>query len=128
MSRSAWMALAMLAAGSVPAAAQQSGARQPAGPPLNDTQKLGQALFNQSCMVCHTKPQITSGMYGPALSRETAGGDEAVMRGIVSEGTPRMPGFKYQFEPAQIAAIVAYLKTVPKPAATAGGSSKGDVD
>jgi mono/diheme cytochrome c family protein len=26
-----------------------------------------------------------------------------------------MPGFKHQFEPSQINAIVAYLKTVPTP-------------
>jgi mono/diheme cytochrome c family protein len=26
-----------------------------------------------------------------------------------------MPGFKYHFEPAQIDAIVAYLKTIPTP-------------
>ena len=35
------------------------------------------------------------------------------MREVISNGTPRMPGFKHHFEPAQIDAIVAYLKTVP---------------
>ncbi len=51
---------------------------QPAetGTPLNDTQKLGQKLFYQSCVVCHTKPQITSGQYGPVLSKDTLGGQE----------------------------------------------------
>jgi len=42
-----------------------------------------------------------------------------VMREVISNGTPRMPGFKYHFEPDQIEAIVAYLKTVPAPAAAA---------
>jgi mono/diheme cytochrome c family protein len=37
------------------------------------------------------------------------------MRDVIANGTPRMPGFKFQFEPPQIAAIVAYLKTVPAP-------------
>jgi mono/diheme cytochrome c family protein len=37
------------------------------------------------------------------------------MREVISNGTPRMPGFKYHFEPAQIDAIVAYLKTIPTP-------------
>jgi mono/diheme cytochrome c family protein len=37
------------------------------------------------------------------------------MRDVIANGTPRMPGFKYQFEPTQIAAIVAYLMTVPAP-------------
>jgi mono/diheme cytochrome c family protein len=89
------------------------------GAALNDTQKLGQQLFYQSCVVCHTKPQITSGQYGPVLSKETLGGDEDALRSFISEGTPRMPGFRFQFEPAQINAIVAYLKTVPAPAPAA---------
>ncbi len=80
---------------------------------LNETQRLGLRLFTQSCAVCHTKPQLTSGLFGPALSQESAGGRDDVMRDVISNGTPRMPGFKYQFEPTQIAAIVAYLKTVP---------------
>src|SRR5437588_12203064 len=68
----------------------------------------GMRLFNQSCRVCHTKPQMTSPLYGPELSQSSAGGQETVLREVISNGTPRMPGFKYQFEPAQIEAIVAY--------------------
>ena len=84
---------------------------------LDDTQQLGQRLFVQSCAVCHLKPQITAAaLYGPALSRDSAGGREDVMRRVIGDGTPRMPGFKYQFDATQIAAIVAYLKTVPAPA------------
>jgi mono/diheme cytochrome c family protein len=74
---------------------------------------LGMRLFNQSCRVCHTKPQLTSPQYAPALSRETFGGDASTLREVISNGTPRMPGFKYHFEPAEIDAVVAYLKTVP---------------
>jgi mono/diheme cytochrome c family protein len=86
---------------------------------LNDTQKLGERLFYQSCVVCHTKPQITSGQYGPVLSKDSLGGQEDVMREFIAAGTTRMPGFRFQFEPGQINAIVAYLKTVPAPAAPA---------
>ena len=86
--------------------------------PLDDKQLLGMRLFNQSCRVCHTKPQLTSPLYGPELSQNSAGGQETVMRDVISNGTPRMPGFKYHFEPAQIEAIVAYLKTIPTPAAS----------
>ena len=85
------------------------------GAPLDDTQKLGQRLFYQSCVVCHTKPQITSGQYGPVLSKDSLGGQEEAMREFISAGTARMPGFRFQFEPTQIAAIVAFLKTVPAP-------------
>ena len=81
---------------------------------LNDRQLLGMRLFNQSCRVCHTKPQATSPQqYGPVLSRNSLGGQDDVMRELISSGTPRMPGFKYSYDPAQIDAIVAYLKSVP---------------
>jgi mono/diheme cytochrome c family protein len=86
---------------------------------VTDQQLTGMRLFNQSCRVCHTKPQMTSPLYGPQLSQTSAGGNAEVMREVISNGTPRMPGFKYHFESAQIEAIVAYLKTLPSPAATA---------
>ena len=70
-------------------------------------------LFNQSCRLCHTKPQLTSPLYGPALSRQSLGGQDSVMREVIGNGTPRMPGFKHHFQPAQIDAIVSYLKTIP---------------
>ena len=84
---------------------------------LSDTQKLGQRLFEQSCGVCHTRPTLVSGLYGPALSKEAAGGREDVVRDVISNGTPRMPGFKYTYDANQIAAIAAYLKIMPVPAA-----------
>ena len=80
---------------------------------LNETQKLGVRLFEQSCGICHTRPLLTAGLYGPELSRETAGGNQEVVRGIISDGTPRMPGFKYHFSQDQIAAIAAYLSVLP---------------
>src|SRR5262245_5051685 len=84
---------------------------------LNEQQRLGQTLFTQSCGVCHLKPQITANTFVPTLSKHSAGGREYVMRETITNGTPRMPGFKHTFEPAQIDAIVAYLKTVPAPQA-----------
>jgi mono/diheme cytochrome c family protein len=84
---------------------------------LNDTQKLGQRLFEQSCGVCHTRPTLVSGLYGPALSKEAAGGRADVVRDVISNGTPRMPGFKYTYDADQIAAITAYLAIMPVPAA-----------
>lgn len=79
---------------------------------LNATQKLGRQVFAQSCGVCHLPPALNARTYGPALSRETAGGNDEVIR-MISEGTPRMPGFKHYLERGQIDAIIAYLKTVP---------------
>ena len=90
------------------AAAQDSGA---------DQVKLGERLVGQSCVVCHFKPQLTSGTFAPALSKDTLGGNAQVMHALIAEGSPRMPGFKYQFKPQEIDAIVAYIKTIPPAAA-----------
>jgi mono/diheme cytochrome c family protein len=109
---SAGIALLMLATPMQTAAAQPF----PAADALTRQQLQGRNLFNQSCMVCHVKLQITSpAKYGPDLSKNVLGGHEAVMREIISNGTPNMPGFKYHFEPDQIDAIVAYLKALPGP-------------
>ena len=93
-----------------------SGASALAGDDLTDTQKLGRSLFVQSCGVCHLKPQLTAVQYAPVLSKDSLSGNESAMREVITNGTPRMPGFKYQFDSTQIAAIAAYLMTVPAPA------------
>ena len=112
MKRSALFALVMVAVSPPGAFAQQAAANTQ----LDERQLVGMRLFNQSCRVCHTKPQLTSPLYGPSLSRQSLGGQEDVMREVISNGTPRMPGFRHHFEPAQIAAIAAYLKSIPAPA------------
>jgi mono/diheme cytochrome c family protein len=86
---------------------------------FTDAQKVGLRLFSQSCGVCHTLVQQRTKQYAPVLSRETLGGDEELIREYISNGTPRMPGFRYNFEPDQIGAIVQYIKTVPPQAAPA---------
>ena len=88
----------------------------PAQDSLDERQLLGMRLYNQSCRVCHTRPQLTSQQYAPALSRVSMNGNDEALRKQIGEGSPRMPGFKYHFKPAEIDAIVAYLKTVPPPA------------
>jgi mono/diheme cytochrome c family protein len=89
-------------------------AAQSATPALDEKQLTGMRLFNQSCRVCHTKPLLTApAQYGPVLSKESLGGDEAALHDFIASGTPRMPGFKITYSPGQIDAIVAYLKTVP---------------
>jgi mono/diheme cytochrome c family protein len=87
---------------------------------FNDTQREGLRLFSQSCGVCHTLVQQRTRQYGPVLSRETLGGDDELIREYIRNGTPRMPGFRYYFEPEQIGAIVQYIKTVPPQAPPAG--------
>jgi mono/diheme cytochrome c family protein len=105
----AWL---VLAAGVHVAAAQPF----PAADMLTPQQLQGRNLFNQSCMVCHVKLQITSpAKFGPDLSKNALGGQEAVMRDVISNGTPNMPGFKFHFDRDQIDAIVSYVKMLPAP-------------
>jgi len=106
MKRSTEVFLALLAAAPMPALAQE----------LDGRQLQGMRHFNQSCRVCHTKPQMTSPQYAPALSRVSLGGQEEALRVFIANGTPKMPGFKYHFKPAEIDAIVAYIKALPPPA------------
>ena len=106
MKRSAKIFLALLALAPVAAAAQEPNAQQ----------LQGMRHFNQSCRVCHTKPQMTSPQYAPVLSRVSIGGQEEALRVFIANGTPKMPGFKYHFKPAEIDAIVAYIRTIPQPA------------
>ena len=89
MNRSIVALMFVLAAGS--AAAQST-----AAPALDATQLAGRNLFTQHCVVCHVKTLMTAARtYGPALSKSSLGGQEAVMREVISNGTPNMPGFKY---------------------------------
>lgn len=89
--------------------------------PLAQAQSLtpqeleGMRHFNQSCRVCHTKPQMTSPQYAPVLSRVSLGGNDEALKAFIANGTAKMPGFKYHFKPAEIGALVAYLKTLPQP-------------
>ena len=107
MTRNAAILLLLLTAWTQDAFAQQ------ADDALNDTQKLGRQVFAQSCGVCHLPPSINARTYGPGLSKDTAGGSDEVIRGVISEGTPRMPGFKHYLQRGEIDAIIAYLKMVP---------------
>ena len=102
---------------------------QPA--PLDAGERLGRQLFIQHCAVCHMKPALTAGLYGPALSRDSLNGNAEVMRIFIREGSPRMPAFKYEFTPDQINAIIRFLQTVPAqppPAPTPPRNRAGPVD
>lgn len=89
--------------------------KAPGATELNKTQLLGRRIFQQRCGVCHTQP-TASPMYGIVLSKEIVDGNEDTVREYIRNGSKKMPGFKYGLEPAEIDAIVEYLKTVPKPA------------
>jgi mono/diheme cytochrome c family protein len=113
MTRSAGLLVfAAASAGLLAAPAMAQGAATGAGPDLAS----GRQRFEQSCGVCHTKPIITSGRYGPPLSRESLGGQADVMTEVISNGIPeRMPGFRYHMSPAEIRSVVAYIQTLDPP-------------
>src|SRR5262245_56499905 len=80
---------------------------------LPDKERLGWRLYEQSCSICHSKPNLVLGQFGPSLSRESLGGKPELVREVIANGTPRMPGFKHNFAPAELDAMAAYLQTLP---------------
>jgi mono/diheme cytochrome c family protein len=102
-----------LAAVAPTAHAQQSDLRETQ---LSETQLLGRQVFAQSCGICHLQPSLGVKTYGPPLNKATAAGNDEVMRAFIVNGTDRMPAFKHYLKPAEIDAIIAYVKTVPAPA------------
>jgi len=108
------IALLFLAAGAPAALAQPF----PAGATLSPTQKLGRDLFAQHCMVCHVSTQLTSpGHYGPSLSGQMFGGNADIVVAFITNGTEKMPSFKYVFDSQQIRAIADYVAVLPAPSA-----------
>ena len=99
-------------------------AQQPPLPQLNPDATAGRAIFSKSCTVCHLPLQIGAPTYGPLLSRTTLDGDQQILRGVISNGMPHMPGFKHMYTQAQIDSIIAYLKTVPAPAPAAATQTR----
>jgi mono/diheme cytochrome c family protein len=113
MKRTAYLGLFVFAVSSAAAFAQQPADN------LNDQQRMGRQVFAQSCGVCHLPPALGARTYGPPLNKDAGGGDSDVVREFIENGTPRMPAWKYYLKPAQIDAIISYLKTVPVQAAAA---------
>src|ERR1700694_3356547 len=85
---------------------QYAFAQQQTGDGLTDQQRLGRQILAQSCGVCHLAPSLKAQTYGPPLNKAATGGDDALMRSTILDGTTRMPGFKYYLQPAQIDAII----------------------
>ena len=119
MIRHRWVLLILLGVFPLTARAQQAAQVTP----LNDTQKLGQRIFEQRCGICHAPARGGFVMYGPYLYKNLINGSEDAIKEMIRTGTSKMPGFRYGLKPAEIDAIVEYLKTVPKPVKTteAGG-------
>jgi mono/diheme cytochrome c family protein len=122
-----WALMIFLGISPLAAQAQQANTEKP----LTDTQKLGQRVFQQRCAICHAPARPGFQMYGPALYRDLVNGNEDAIKEMIRGGSGKMPGFKLGLQPAEIDAIVEYLKTVPKPPKNtepASGGSMGPLD
>ena len=101
------------------------------GFPTNDTERLGQRLFNQSCIACHGNIDDVVAT-APVLTKNTLGGDLAALKELISNGTAsgggRMPAWRYRFTADEINAIALYIKTIVPDAASAlpsGAAARG---
>ncbi len=90
---------------------------------LDDQQMTGKRLFQQNCALCHLPepenrkdPNDVGTSIGPLLEgvfRPPRSRPEAVVRTFIQQGVEgKMPGFRYGLEPAEIDAIISYLKTL----------------
>jgi mono/diheme cytochrome c family protein len=86
---------------------------------LTAQQQQGRQLLAQSCGVCHLQASMNAKTYGPPLNKASGNGNNDILRTFIMEGTPRMPGFKHYLKPAEVDAIIAYVRTVPVPIDTA---------
>ena len=86
---------------------------------LTAQQAAGRRVYNQHCLVCH-EAYSTSDRNGPSLAgfyqkKFMVSGqpvnDERV-RDIIVLGKSKMPAFGSQFSDEQLAALIAYIKTL----------------
>jgi mono/diheme cytochrome c family protein len=122
-----WAGLLCLGIFPLAAGAQQANADKQ----LTDVQKLGHRVFEQRCGICHEQARAGFQTYAPLLYKDLVAGSEDAIKEIIRNGSAKMPGFKLGLPPAEIEAIVEYLKTVPKPAKAAqpaGGGDMGPLD
>ena len=97
----------------------QDAAAQPAGDKLTDQQRHGRQVFAQSCGVCHLPPSLNARTFGPVLNKGSGNGDDELMRGLIMNGTAKHARLQVLPNASEIDAIIAYVRTVPPPAASA---------
>ena len=98
----------------------------------------GKGLFKQRCALCHTSMivglvdgapvMLTTDTYGPVLSKDILSGPEAAVRELIRRGSERMPGFQYGLKPAQIDAIIEYLRTLERTAQKGSSGARANPD
>jgi mono/diheme cytochrome c family protein len=106
--------------------AQQSPPPVP-GParPLTAAEKAGRTLFQSRCAMCHVGQEPASELATPAAQRRPATmgpllskantTNETALRTKITDGSVRMPGYKYAMTAEQIDQVIAFMKTVDTP-------------
>src|ERR1700754_4449481 len=98
-------------------------------PQLSPAQARGRIILTQNCNICHLPQSPGSQTYGPMLNKESANGDDNLMKQVIQTGLVKMPGWRYTLNDNQIADVIAYIRTLPvvePPPAKAGkGADKG---
>jgi mono/diheme cytochrome c family protein len=86
---------------------------------LTAEQRHGRQLLTQNCSVCHLPQDPGAATFGPRLDRNSANGDDALMKQVIETGLVQMPGWQYQLSESDIDAIISYVRTIPVVAAPA---------
>ena len=78
----------------------------------------GEAWFFQRCSLCHVGRIVKDTNYEPmapsleGLLFEASQAREQLIREQIQRGSLRMPGFQYNFTPAEFEDLMVYLKTL----------------
>jgi mono/diheme cytochrome c family protein len=92
--------------------------RPPAQAASSVSATRGEAWFYQRCSLCHMGRIVKDDTYqpmGPRLDgvlKSATPDREKAVREFVQRGSLRMPGFRYNFTPAEFEELIAYLKTL----------------
>ena len=82
-------------------------------PQLKPAQARGRIILTQNCNICHLPQNPGSQTYGPMLNKESANGDDNLMKQVIQTGLVKMPGWRYTLNDNQIADVIAYIRTLP---------------
>jgi mono/diheme cytochrome c family protein len=82
-------------------------------PQLTPAQARGRIILTQNCNICHLPQNPGSQTYGPMLNKESANGDDNLMKQVIQTGLVKMPGWRYTLNDNQIADVIAYIRTLP---------------
>jgi mono/diheme cytochrome c family protein len=102
-----WLAVSVDVATQSPAAAAATAAAT-----------RGEAWFYQRCSLCHMGRIVKDDKYEPmaprldGVLRNATPEREKGVRQFIQQGSSRMPGFRYNFTPAEFEELMAYLKSL----------------